>query len=130
VRAGYVAGCAPVLVTAIIESEDEPLINTVDLRTAAGDGSGKGVAFTVRTAEWTEVVAFTRWAGQPNDVEPANRCIVAGIATDARVLCWREAAGHAGAAVLVDGTVFDRPGCIEANDQQSRTKEHERSCAG
>jgi hypothetical protein len=129
VRATYAAESSASVVTAIIENEDSPLISPILLTTPTGVSRG-GVAFTIRTSQWTEVVAFSRWAGQQNASEPVGPYNAAGIATDARVLCWREGPAHAGPIVLVDGTFAEPRVCADGTDKSRQTKEHQRSCAG
>ena len=96
------------LVTVIVESADEPTIESLSARrTAAGEiGPDEAVCFSVHTRAWSETALFTRRAGQPKGTSIWS---ADGLQTDARILCWRRANGQeARADVLIDGSVQRR----------------------
>jgi hypothetical protein len=102
-------GQAPLFaVTAVVDGVEAPRI---DLLPVAGDGAAHDIAFRIVTATSTELVLLG-WTDDERDGRRPRRIRrVAGIETDARVLCWRERAGAGGTpAVLIDGTIACRVG--------------------
>jgi hypothetical protein len=69
------------IVTAIVEDDEEPAIESDPLVLADGGPGGNGLAFVVRTSRRTEAVAFTSWSGEPRGSgEPARWTVAASSA--------------------------------------------------
>ena len=102
-----ISGRAPLYaVTAIVDGVEAARI---DLLPVAGEAAAHDIAFAIVTSAATEIVLFG-WAEDGQVAGRARRVRrVAGIETDARVLCWREGNGDRGsAAVLIDGSTAGR----------------------
>lgn len=111
-------GQAPIYaVTAIVDTAEAP---SIALLPVTGEASAHDIGFRIATAVSAEVVLFAWTDERPSAVagpRPIRRA--GGVETDARVLCWREAAGDDGTpAVMIDGT-FARTVFGGANDCSS-----------
>jgi hypothetical protein len=90
------------MVTAIVESPDQPALEALPVSSGAGADPG-AIAFSLRTAKWNEVLVFGRTIDD-SDQSSGRMLRAAGIETTARVLCWREGEdGSSEPVALIDG---------------------------
>jgi hypothetical protein len=125
-RATRLGGAPFSMVTAIVESGDEPDIEMIENveRTEVSpqepesDSEENAVGFRVKTAEWTDTLLFSwrsRETTSPRSLAAPWR--IGDIDTDARVLCWRDTPEQpAAAVVLIDGTFARRHSAPASGD--------------